>query len=88
MTMTERTSCLPGSVKVLSWKYRSEEEAAMAKETKITFSKEHTSTSHPEPHVDVYREHSDSAKTEKIDHNEVQPGYGNTAVEIPVKTEK
>ena len=60
----------------------------MAKETKIKFSREHNSKSHPEPHVDVYRERSDSAKTEKIDHSDVQPGYGKTEAEIPIKTEK
>jgi len=41
----------------------------MAKETKVSFSREHTSKSNPAPHVDVYRNTSDSPKTEKIGHS-------------------
>ena len=41
----------------------------MAKELNITWSKEHTSKSNPEPHHDVYRQRSDEAKPEKIGHN-------------------
>lgn len=41
----------------------------MAKETKIRFSREHTSRSNPGPHVDVMRHPSDRAKAEKIGHS-------------------
>jgi hypothetical protein len=40
-----------------------------AQSARISFSKEHTSKSNPEPHVDVYRQLSNEAKPEKIAHN-------------------
>jgi hypothetical protein len=57
----------------------------MAKETRITFSKEHTSKSNPQPHTDTYRQSSDQSRGEKIGHNVSDPGYGEKAVNIPVK---
>ena len=59
----------------------------MAKETKIKFSKEHTGRSSGQREVDTYRERSDSSHTEKIEHNPVTPGYGETEVKIPVRRE-
>lgn len=60
----------------------------MAKETRISFSREHESRHNPERHVDVYRDRSDSSHTEKIDHNKVDPGYGNKEVDVPIRREK
>jgi hypothetical protein len=58
---------------------------AMGKSTKVSFSKEHQSKSNPNKHVDVYRNQSDSSKTEKIGHSESSDGYNSTSVSIPVK---
>lgn len=57
----------------------------MAKETKITFSKEHTTKSNPQKYTDVNRRNSDSSKTQKIGHSFPGDGYNSTSVNIPVK---
>ena len=41
----------------------------MANEVKIKFSKEHSSKSNPDNHVDVMRHPSDQAKGDKIGHS-------------------
>lgn len=46
-----------------------EDSKPSAQSAHIWFSKEHTSISNPEPHVDVYRQLSNEAKPEKIAHN-------------------
>jgi hypothetical protein len=57
----------------------------MPKEVKISFSREHQSKSNPEPHVDVHRRASDAAKSQKIDHSPVNPGYGSTPANVNVR---
>jgi hypothetical protein len=57
----------------------------MAKSTKVTFSREHTSKSNPQKHVDVHRQNSDSGKNPKIGHSSSSDGYNSTKVNIPVK---
>lgn len=60
----------------------------MAKEVRIKFSKEHVGKQSGESEHDVYRERSDSSKTEKIGHIPVEKGWGSRGpVEIPVKKE-
>ena len=41
----------------------------MAESAKLSFSREHTSKSNPEPHTDSYRQVSNSSHVEKTGHN-------------------
>ena len=44
-------------------------ERPKAKSARLSFSQEHTSRSHPEPHTDSMRQLSNQAKPEKTGHN-------------------
>lgn len=57
----------------------------MAKETKISFSKEHVGSATGKPEVDTHRSSSDKPGVEKVGHNPVNPGYGKDPASVPVK---
>lgn len=68
----------------VSQKWSGKEVVAVAKSTRIWFSKERVGKSSGKPEVDTYRQSSDSPKGEKIDHNPVTPGYGKDPVNVTV----
>lgn len=55
----------------------------MSKSTKIFFSKEHTGSS-GKREIDVHRQKSDSPRHEKINHCNVNPGYGQTPAKVNI----